>query len=68
MNFDTLIGLEVADAEDYLRNHGVNDFKFVYYTDRKQQKYDKELVTAVRQKENCLEIVVCRYLLCISEQ
>ena len=39
------------------------NFKFVYYVDRKQSAYDKEIVTVVRQKDDGLELVVCRYLL-----
>lgn len=62
MNFNDLIGLEVCDAESILRERGITNFKFVYYVDRKQQKYDKEIVTAVRKKDDCLELIVCRYL------
>ena len=61
MNTNDLIGLEVCRAEALLRSAGAN-FKFVYYTDRKQQKFDKELVTAVRETPSGLEIIVCRYL------
>ena len=60
MNFKDLIGLEVCDAERLLKS-GITDFKFVYYVDRKQTEHDKELVTAVRQKDDCVELVVCRY-------
>ena len=61
MNFKDLIGLEVCEAESVLLKSGITDFKFVYYVDRKQQEFDKELVTAVRQKDGCVELVVCRY-------
>ena len=61
MNFNDLIGLEVCQAQDVLRRQGITNFKFVYYVDRKQKQFDKELITAVRSKENGLELVVCRY-------
>lgn len=63
MNFKDLVGLEVCEAESILRNLGITNFKFVYYVDRKQKEFDKELVTAIRQKDELLEIVVCRYKL-----
>ena len=63
MNFKDFIGLEVCEAESVLRKLGITNFKFVYYVDRKQKEHDKELVTAVREKENLLELVVCRYKL-----
>ena len=61
MNLEQLIGLEVCAAETLLRNLGITSFKFVYYVDRKQKDFDKELVTAVREKDDVLELVVCRY-------
>ena len=63
MNFNDLIGLEVCVAESVLLKSGITNFKFVYYVDRKQKEHDKELVTAVRQKDDCVELVVCRYKL-----
>ena len=63
MNYIDLIGLEVCAAESKLLEIGITNFKFVYYVDRKQSKYDKEIVTAVREKGDLLELVVCRYLL-----
>ena len=63
MGFRDLIGLEVCDAQDFLQKAGITNFKFVYYVDRKQSAYDKEIVTAVRQNDDGLELVVCRYLL-----
>ena len=60
MNFKDLIGLEVCEAERLLKS-GITNFKFVYYVDRKQKEHDKELVTAVREKDGCVELVVCRY-------
>ncbi len=62
MNYIDLIGLEVCTAESKLLEIGITNFKFVYYVDRKQSKYDKEIVTAVREKGDLLELVVCRYL------
>lgn len=62
MSFDDLIGLEVCEAESKLALLGITNFKFVYYVDRKQSKFDKEIVTAVRDKADYLELVVCRYL------
>ncbi len=56
-----MIGLEVCDAESALRDLGITNFKFVYYVDRKQKEFDKELVTAVRVKDGETELVVCRY-------
>lgn len=61
MNFKDIIGLEVCEAESVLRKLGITNFKFVYYVDRKQNEFDKELVTAVRKKNGMLELVVCRY-------
>mgnify|MGYP004602148791 CR=1 len=61
MNTNDLIGLEVCQACDKLLAAGITDFKFVYYIDRKQNEYDKEIVTAVRQSDNGLVLVVCRF-------
>lgn len=68
MNFIDLIGLEVCEAESKLAELGITNFKFVYYVDRKQSKYDKEIVTAVRDKQDCLELVVCRYLFAVQDE
>ena len=65
MNFNDLIGLEVCEAESKLLEKGITNFKFVYYVDRKQTKYDKEIVTAVRNKDSELELIVCRYLFAV---
>ena len=62
MNSNELIGLEVCQAKELLTVRGETNFKFVYYTDRKQQKFDKEIVTAVREDNGCLQLIVCRYL------
>ena len=61
MNFKDFIGLEVCEAESVLLKLGITNFKFVYYVDRKQKEHDKELITAARQKGDCVELVVCRY-------
>ena len=66
MNANDLIGLEVCQACDKLSAAGITNFKFVYYVDRKQNKFDKEIVTAARQSENGLELVVCRYLFTVE--
>ena len=64
MNLNEIVGLEVCDAESFLKKSGITNFKFVYYVDRKQTEFDKELVTAARQcADGCVEIVVCRYKL-----
>lgn len=65
MIFNDLIGLEVCEAESKLLELGITNFKFVYYVDRKQSKFDKEIVTAVRNKGECLELIVCRYLFAV---
>ena len=62
MNLTDLIGLEVCEAENKMQELGITNFKFVYYVDRKQNKFDKELVTAVRNKSDGIELIVCRYL------
>ena len=61
MNFNEIVGLEVCDAERFLQENGITNFKFVYYVDRKQVEFDRELVTAVREKDGVVELVVCRY-------
>ena len=62
MDAKELIGLEVCQAQAILTACGITNFKFVYYTDRKQKIFDKEIVTAVRQEGDCLILIVCRYL------
>ena len=61
MKFEDLIGLEVCEAESVLLKLGITNFKFVYYVDRKQVDFDRELVTAVREVDGTVELVVCRY-------
>ena len=64
MNLNEIVGLEVCDAESFLRKSGITNFKFVYYVDRKQKEFDKELVTAWRlTPDDSVEVVVCRYKL-----
>ena len=65
MNICDLIGLEVCEAESKLAELGITNFKFVYYVDRKQSKFDKEIVTATRNKGDCVELIVCRYLFAV---
>ena len=62
MDAKELIGLEVCQAQAILEANGKTNFKFVYYTDRKQKIYDKEIVTAVRKQHDMLVLIVCRYL------
>lgn len=59
--YDEYIGLELTEAENLLRERNVK-YSCVTYSDRKQTKFDKEIVTAVRQTEDGLQLVVCRYL------
>ena len=66
MNLIDLIGLEVCEAESKLLKKGITNFKFVYYVDRKQSKFDQEIVTAVRTKAACVELIVCRYLFAVE--
>ncbi len=61
LNTKDLIGLEVCQASEILEKSGVANFKFVYYMDRKQTIFDKEIVTAVRKDGENLVLVVCRY-------
>lgn len=49
-----------------LAEHGIANVKVVLNVDRKQTKFDKELVTAVRQVDDCVELVVCRYLFVVQ--
>lgn len=62
MDAKELIGLEVCEAQALLERLGETNFKFVYYTDRKQKIFDKEIVTAVRRENEVLTLIVCRYL------
>ena len=62
MNTNELIGLEVCQAKELLTVRGETNFKFVYYTDRKQQKFDKENVTAVREDNGWRDLIVCLYM------
>ena len=64
MDLNEIVGLEVCDAERFLHKRGITNFKFVYYVDRKQKEFDKELVTAARVlPDDSVEVVVCRYKL-----
>ncbi len=66
MNTNDLIGLEVCDATKILQEKGITNFKFVYYVDRKQTKFDKEIVTVVKNDGSCLKLIVCRYLFAVE--
>lgn len=61
LNTNELIGLEVCQAACELEKAGITNFKFVYYTDRRQKEFDKEIVTAVRADGETLVLIVCRY-------
>ncbi len=61
MDTNELIGLEVCAARKVLSDAGITNFKFVYYTDRKQNEFDRELVTAVRIENGEYVLIVCRY-------
>ncbi len=61
LNTNDLIGLEVCQAAANLKKAGITNFKFVYYTDRRQSEFDKEIVTAVRTEGETLVLIVCRY-------
>ncbi|MCM1043705.1 MAG: hypothetical protein NC350_05855 [Corallococcus sp.] len=54
-----LIGLEVSEAQQLLKSSGNDNFKFVYYTDRKQKYFDKEVVVSVKSVDGIYELTVC---------
>ena len=56
----------MGEATALLAAHGVNDVAVVANFDRKQNNFDKELVTAVRQRGQTTELVVCRYLFTVQ--
>ena len=49
-----------------LAEHGIANVKVLLNVDRKQTNFDKELVTAVRQVGDGVELVVCRYLFVVQ--
>ncbi len=61
LNTKELIGLEVCQAAAQLEQAGITNFKFVYYTDRRQVEFDKEIVTAANFDGDTLKLIVCRY-------
>lgn len=61
-----LVGLSPDDARKILAEKGINNVCVVYNLDRKQTNFDKEYVTAVRQRDGVTELVVCRYLFAVQ--
>ena len=49
--FNEFIGLEVCQAEQLLKSKRIDNFKFVYYIDRKQRSFDKKIVVRAYTKE-----------------
>ena len=60
------IGMSTDCAMRVLAEHGYGNVRVVLNVDRKQTKFDKELVTAVRQFDDVVELVVCRYLFVVE--
>ena len=57
--FNEFIGLEVCQAKELLKGKRIDNFKFVYYIDRKQQNFDKEIVVSAKMVEGVLVLTVC---------
>ena len=57
--FNELIGLEVCQVEELLKSKRIDNFKFGYYIDRKQQCFDKEIVVAAKTVDETLVLTVC---------
>ena len=57
--FNELIGLEVDQAEELLKSKRIDNFKFVYYIDRKQRSFDKEIIVATKFADDVLVLTVC---------
>ena len=57
--FNEFIGLEVCQAEELLKSKQIGNFKFVYYIDRKQRSFDKEIVVSAKMQDETLVITVC---------
>lgn len=56
---DSLISLSLEEAKQFLANQGITDYQIVYYTDRKQQSFDKYIVVRVTKKEDKYILLVC---------
>lgn len=65
--FNEFIGLEVAQAEELLKSKRIDNFKFVYYIDRKQRSFDKEIVVAVKIVDGTHVLTVCPMQFAVSE-
>lgn len=57
--FNEFIGLEVCQAEQLLKGKRIDNFKFVYYIDRKQRSFDKEIVVSAKLVDGTLVLTVC---------
>ena len=57
-----MIGLELSQAKEWLLQQGIANYQVVLAVDRKQDKFDKEIVTCVRTKGETLQLIACRYL------
>lgn len=60
------VSLTVDEAKRVLFENGIKNVDSVYNLDRKQTNFDKEIVTAVRQKGDVVQLVVCRYLFAVQ--
>lgn len=60
------VGLTVDEAKRVLSENGIKNVDVVYNLDRKQTNFDKEIVTAARQKGAKVQLVVCRYLFAVQ--
>ncbi|MEG2015157.1 MAG: hypothetical protein RR086_05435 [Clostridia bacterium] len=66
--YNNLIGLEVTSSIELLNSQGVSNIKPFSYFDKRQTNYDKEIVIAVRQRENYVELIVGRFQFAVSEK
>ncbi len=57
--FNEFIGLEVCQAEQLLKSKRIDNFKFVYYIDRKQRCFDKKIVVSAKFVDDTLVLTVC---------
>jgi len=67
LNLKNLIGLEVRQTEQFLAENGVDDFKFIYYVDKKQRNFDKEIVTSAKYVGETLELTVSPMKFAVAE-
>ena len=57
--FNEFIGLEVCQVKELLKSKRIDNFKFVYYIDRKQRSFDKEIVVSAKLVDDVLLFTVC---------